>query len=50
MNKIFVSDYKNGLLAGATQNQKLFFIDMATITSGNKTIIDSVELGKYSQI
>lgn len=50
MNKIFVSDFKNGVLAGGTANEKIFFIDMATVSSGTKTILDSVDLGKFSQI
>lgn len=50
MNKVFVSDYKNGVLAGATANEKVFLIDMATVTSGTKTILDSIDLGKFSQI
>jgi WD40 repeat protein len=50
MNKVFVSDYKSGILAGGTANEKIFIIDMNTVSSGTKTIIDSVDLGKYSQI
>lgn len=50
MNKVFVSDYKNGVLAGGTTNEKIFLIDMATVSSGTKTILDSVDLGKFSQI
>lgn len=50
MNKVYASDYKNGVLAGGTANEKIFFIDMATVTSGTKTILDSVDLGKFSQI
>jgi WD40 repeat protein len=49
-NKVFVTDYKNGVLCGGTANEKIFFIDMATISSGAKTILDSSELGKFSQI
>lgn len=50
LNKVFVSDYKNGILAGGTCSEKIFVIDMATVTSGTKTILDSVDLGKFSQI
>ena len=50
MNKVFTSDYKNGVLVGGTANQKIFLVDMATVSSGTKTILDSVDLGKFSQI
>lgn len=50
MNKVFTSDYKNNILVGGTANQKIFFIDMNTINNGTKTILDSVDLGKFSQI
>lgn len=46
--KIFAADYSNNLLAGATADEKLFFIDINNIP--NKTIIESSELGKYSPI
>ena len=49
-NKIFISDYSNNILAGATANERLFFMDMAMIGSGNKTIMDSADLGKFSQL
>jgi len=50
MNKVYVSDYKNGILVGGASNEKIFLIDMATVSSGTKTILDSVDLGKFSQI
>lgn len=50
MNKVFVTDFQNGILTGGTSNQKIFFIDMKTVSSGTKTILDSVDLGKFSQI
>jgi WD40 repeat protein len=49
-DKVFVTDYKNGVLCGGTANEKIFFLDMATVSSGAKTILDSSELGKFSQI
>lgn len=50
LNKVFVSDFKNGVLVGGTANEKIFIIDMNTVSSGTKTILDSVDLGKFSQI
>lgn len=50
LNKVYVSDFKNGVLAGGTASEKIFIIDMNTVSSGTKTILDSVDLGKYSQI
>jgi WD40 repeat protein len=50
MNKVFVTDYKNGVLCGGTANEMIFFLEMATVSSGAKTIVDSAELGKFSQI
>ena len=47
-NKIFVADYNNGVLAGATANERIFYLDLNTLP--NKTITDSVDLGKFSQI
>lgn len=50
LNKVFVSDFKNGILVGGTANEKIFVLDMNTVSSGTKTILDSVDLGKFSQI
>lgn len=50
LNKVFVTDFKNGMVAGGTANEKIFIFDINTIHSGAKTVLDSVDLGKYSQI
>lgn len=50
MNKVYASDYKNGTFVGGTANEKIFLIDMATVATGTKTILDSIDLGKFSQI
>ena len=49
-NKIFCSDYKNGVLAGGVLGEKLFLIDMDTVTQGGKSMIESTDLGKSSQL
>ena len=47
-NKVFASDFKNNLFVGGTANEKLVFFDVANINQ--KTILDSVDLGKFSQL
>ena len=49
-NKIFCTDYKAGILAGGILGEKLFVIDMDTVSQGQKTIIENTDLGKFSQI
>lgn len=49
-NKVYVADCSNNILAGATNGEKLFYTDMQMASQGNKTLLDSTDLGKYSQI
>ena len=49
-NKVFCSDYKNGVMAGGILGEKIFLIDMANVSQQNMTLVDSVDLGKYSQL
>lgn len=47
-NKVFAADYKNNLFVAGTANEKLLFFDVGNF--GNKTVLDSADLGKFSQI
>ena len=47
-NKVFTSDFKNNLLVAGTAHEKLIFIDFSN--PSQKTKLDSVDLGKWSQI
>lgn len=49
-NKIFCSDFKNGVMAGGLLGEKLFILDLDHVTQGVKSIIDTTDLGKHSQL
>ena len=37
-------------MAGGILGEKIFLIDMANVSQQNMTLVDSVDLGKYSQL
>jgi len=47
-NKVFASDFKFPMLVAGTANEKIMIVDVNNQNS--KQIVDSNDLGKYSQI
>lgn len=47
-NKVFASDFQFPTLVAGTANEKILMVDINN--TNTRTLVDSVDLGKYSQI